>query len=286
MTNNNDRDSVEGVMLSNRERVGAGNSIVSLVASVPGKWELIQKIIFRDVSARYRQSFLGYLWALIMPLAALGIFSLIAKYRILPMGRLDMPYILFGVWSLSVWQLFTNTLTGCTNSLANAGPLVTKLNFPKDVLVISAVGQPAIEFLIRAVFVIVLFLFYQYAPGFDVLWVPLILLSVVFLAVGMGFFLSIANLLTRDVGNVVTLATVIGIFLAPVMYPAPVRWPFALVNYINPVSPLLIASQDLLSGNSLSHPWALLVSILFSLSIFFLGWKFFLYVLPRAIERA
>jgi lipopolysaccharide transport system permease protein len=286
MTNKDDRDYIEGVILSNRERSGAGNTVVSLLASVPGKWELILKIIFRDVSARYRQSFLGYLWALIMPLAALGIFSLISKYRILPMGQLDMPYILFGVWSLSVWQLFTNTLKGCTNSLANAGPLVTKLNFPKDVLVLSAVGQPVIEFLIRAVFVIALFLFYRYAPGFDVIWVPLILVSIILLSVGMGFFLSIANLLTRDVGNIVTLATVIGIFLAPVMYPAPVRWPFTIVNYINPVSPLLIATQDLLSGNSLSHPWALLVSTLISISIFILGWKFFLYVLPRAIERA
>ena len=74
------------------------------------------------------------------------------------------------------------------------------------------------------------------------------------LALGFGFILAIANLVLRDTGNALGMALTVGMFLTPVLYPAPVRWPFFLVNVLNPLSPFVTATQDLIAIGYVSRP--------------------------------
>jgi lipopolysaccharide transport system permease protein len=248
--------------------------------------ELIWQLVYRDFSVRYRQSIMGYLWAIAFPLVAVGMFAFLSRYRVLPMGNIEIPYIAFGIWSFSVWQLFVGCLINSTSSLSNAGTLVTKLNFPKDTLVIAAAGQPVFDFLIRILLVAAVFIWYQVVPGWQAIYIPLLLLPLVLLAIGFGFFLSVANLVARDFSKLVAIFAMFGMFLAPVLYPPPVRWPFTLVNTLNPVSPILIATQDLIIKGQILRPGSLVIAIVFALTVFFVGWRVFTLVLPRAIERA
>lgn len=266
--------------------VGSTARFGSLIRNAIQQRHLLWLVVHRDFTVRYRQSLLGYLWALVFPVLALVMFFVISRYRILPMGQLKIPYIIFGIWSISVWQLFAGCINNCTNSLAQAGTLVTKMNFSKDILVLAAAGQPVIEFLIRVVFIAAVCGYVGFLPGSTSVLIPLLLLPLVLMALGLGFFLSIANLAMRDIGNFIGVFMMFGMFLAPVLYPAPVSWPFNLVNVLNPVSPILIATQDLLSGGPLTHPALLAGSILFSFVVFIGGWKVFHFALPRVIERA
>ncbi len=248
--------------------------------------ELIWRLIQRDISVRYRQSYIGYIWAVVPQVATVALFTYLSRHRVFDMGATQLPYVIHALWSISVWQLFSTCLIGCTNSLVNSGTLVTKINFPKESLVIAATGQSIFDFLIRLLPVIFVMWWYEFLPGWEIIFIPFILFILVLLALGVGFILSIVNLVIRDVGNTISILLTFGMFLSPILYPPPLLEPFSLVNTYNPFSPLLIATQNFLSGSSLFYPNAMLIMIILSFTIFFLGWRIFHITMPRIAERA
>lgn len=248
--------------------------------------ELILRLMLRDISVRYRQSLLSYAWALITPLILVMLFTFLVSRRVLPVDETILPYPLFVLWNITVWRLFSGILIDGTESLVRAGSLVTKLNFPKEALVISAIGLPVFEFVIRLALIAVAFVWYGLVPSAGIFYIPVILIIIVLMAIGIAFYLSVANLVIRDIGNSLGIILSIMVFLTPVFYPPPDSSPFYLVNILNPLSPLLIATQDLFSQGRLSEPSLLIASSLLSLLIFFSGWRVFHLTLPRVTERA
>jgi lipopolysaccharide transport system permease protein len=247
---------------------------------------LIWLLILRDISVRYRQSVLGYLWAVIPQIVTVGAFAMLNAWRVVPMGETTIPYVIYAAWGISVWQLFAGCLSACTTSLASAGPLVTKINFPRETLVISAIGQPIFDFVVRLLPVIAVFVWYGFTPSWAVILLPFVLCPIILLALGFGFILSIANLAIKDTGNALGTALTIGMFLTPVLYPPPVRWPFTLINCLNPLSPLLTATQDLLALGTLSRPDLFGAACLFAAVAFLLGWRAFRVTILRAAGYA
>jgi len=259
---------------------------LAMFAELWNSRELIWRLIIRDISIRYRQSILGYVWAVLPQIATVVLFTYLSKHRVFDMGQTQLPYVIHALWSISVWQLFSSCLIGCTNSLVNSGSLVTKINFPKEALVVAAIGQAVFDFFIRLAPVLCVMLWYGFVPSWEIIFIPMILVFVILLALGAGFILSIVNLIFRDAGNAVNIFLTFGMFLSPILYPPPLHEPFSFINILNPFSPLLIATQDMLSGNDLSYPNAMLVMIAFSIVIFLMGWRIFHITMPRVAERA
>jgi lipopolysaccharide transport system permease protein len=247
---------------------------------------LIWLLILRDISVRYRQSVLGYLWAVMPQIVTVGAFAILNAWRVVPMGKTAVPYVIYAAWGISVWQLFTGCLSACTSSLAAAGSLVTKINFPRECLVIAGIGQPIFDFMVRLVPVIIVFAWYGFTPSWRAIFLPLALGPVIFLALGFGFVLSIANLAIKDVGNALGTALTIGMFLTPVLYPPPIRWPFTVINYLNPLSPLLTATQDLIAMGTLTRPELFTAACLFAIAALLLGWRAFRVTILRAATYA
>jgi len=248
--------------------------------------ELIWRLMIRDFSVRYRQSVLGYVWAVLPQIVTVAIFTFLSRHRVFDMGETALPYVIHALWSISVWQLFSSCLVGCTNSLVSAGSLVTKINFPKEALVLAAVGQGVMDFMIRLLPVTVVFIWFEFLPSWHAVAIPFLLLAVMLMAIGVGFFMAIINLVLRDAGNAISMLLTFGMFLAPILYPPPVREPFVVVNYLNPFSPLLIATQRLMSGQEIIFSTSLIVALVLSVTLFFLGWRVFHITMPRVAERA
>jgi lipopolysaccharide transport system permease protein len=226
------------------------------------------------------------LWAVLPSIVTVIVFAVLTQSRTIPVAETSLPYVAYTLWSISVWQLFAGCLNGCTNGLASAGSLVSKVNFPKEVLVMATIGQPLLDFMIRLILVAFVFISYEVPFRAQMIFVPFMLLPVILLATGLGFVLSIINLVLRDVGNILSMALTFGMFLAPVLYPPPTTWPSNLVNILNPFSPLLIASQDVIAHGSLSQPQAFLFSCLFSVLVFLVGWRVFRLTIYRVSTYA
>ena len=87
-------------------------------------------------------------------------------------------------------------------------------------------------------------------------------------------------------GNAVNIILTFGMFLSPILYPPPIREPFSLINVVNPFSPLLIATQELLAGSVLSYPNAMLIMMILSVIVCLTGWRVFHITMPRVAGRA
>lgn len=251
--------------------------------------ELIWRLYLRDFSARYRQSMLGYVWAIIPALVTAITFTWLNKSGRLPIGGTALPYSLFVLLNMSVWQLFANGLTGATQSLVNAGALITKINFPRESLVIAAFGQSVFQFIISCVLVAVAFIGYHIndhnvTPAWTVVFIPLAVLPLCLLTLGLGYILSLINGVLRDAGQVITFILMFWMFLTPVVYPAP-EHSGKIITYLNPVSPFLVATQDLAQKGGLTHPGGYLIGCVVSLIVFLLGWRVFHLTEPRIAER-
>ena len=249
--------------------------------------ELIWRLFLRDLSSRYRQSVFGYLWAVLPAIVMVATFTYLNHRKILPerFSQTDLPYPAYVLLGMTVWQLFSTGLVRTTHSLANARSIILKINFSREALLISAFGESIFNFLIRLVLVVIVFSWLRVVPAWTVVWVPLVLIGLSLLSVGLGFFLSIANAVFRDIGNSLTLVLTFAMFLCPVVYPAPTQWPKVLINYLNPVSPFIIAVQDLVSKGHLSQPIPLIGACIFSVVIFLLGWRLFHLAMSRIAER-
>jgi len=167
---------------------------------ISSRW-LTSQLFKRNFSATYRQSALGIFWVLIIPLVSVGIFIFLNRGGIFNTGAMTIPYPPFAVAGVALWQLFSVGLTLGANSLVSAGSMITKINFTRESLVISAVAQGAVPCFVQIVVALVLFAVYQIAPPMTALLVPLAVIPLLLLTLGLGFVLAPINGVLRDVGN-------------------------------------------------------------------------------------
>lgn len=245
--------------------------------------ELIWRLFIRDWSARYRQAALGYLWALIMPFVAIGTFAFLNSAGVLNIGATDAPYPIFALIGVTVWQLFASGLVAGCNSIVGAGGMVSKINFPREVLVFSSVSQAFFEFLIKTVLIVILFIVYKYTPSWAIILSPLALVPMIALTLGLSLILSLVNGVLRDTANMVALVTTFLMFLTPVLYP--IARGDNLLFALNPLSPLVNAPRDLIIYGHIKDPVSFYIASAFSVLIFFMSWRAFHLVETKIPER-
>jgi lipopolysaccharide transport system permease protein len=255
-----------------------------------GRW-LTWQLFKRDFKAVYKQSVLGILWVLIFPIITLGTFVLLTYAGKFVPGEMDVWYPIFALLGISFWQLFAVGLQSTTNSITSAGSLIAKIKFPRESLVFSAMGQAFVGFLIQMVLVaclIVYDVFWQHS-GFVLAWttilVPLTIIPLVLLALGLGFILSIANGVVRDIGKGIGVITTFLMFITPVLYVTPTEGFLGTLTKYNPLFYLTTLPRDLVLTGEVLHPLGYAVSVLLSVAAFFIFWIIFHLTETRIAER-
>lgn len=247
--------------------------------------ELIWRLFMRDFSARYRQSVLGILWAIILPLIAVGTFVFLNRTGVLNVGDTGVPYPVYALLGLTIWQVFAGGLTVCSNAIVGGGSLVVKINFPKETLVLAAMGQVVFEFLVRLTLLLIVMGLYGVVPKWTIIFFPLTMIILFVFTLSLGFFLSLLNVMLRDVANMATLLTTFLMFLTPVVYPVPKSGAFTKLMAFNPLSGLVTASRDMMVTGHLTDPGGFVWSATLAIVFFFFAWRVFHMVEPRMAER-
>lgn len=241
------------------------------------QWLTLQ-LFRRNFTANYKQSVLGILWALVVPLVSVVIFIFLNRGGILNIGDITIPYPLFALAGISIWQLFSVGLALGTNSLVASGTIITKINFPKKTLVITAALQGFVTFLIPLVIVFILFAAYTTPPPLTILLVPFAIVPLLLLTLGLGFFFSLVNSVIRDAGNSIVIIITFLLFATPVLYAKPAGGIVGIVSSYNPLYYLVSVPRDLLvlgnTGNLEGFAYSVIISIvvfLFGLFVFHLS---------------
>jgi len=247
--------------------------------------ELTLQLIGRDVTGRYRQSILGWLWAFLPAIGTTVLFTYLRDLRVLSLREVSIPYPAYVLLGMVSWQFFQGGLTAATQSLTAAGGMVSKLRFPRESLVLAAVGVALADAVLRTLMVACVFAWYGIQPEWTVVLAPLVLVPLVVLTMGLGLFLALFNALVRDVSAALPVGLSLFFFLVPVLYPPPVRWPHVLLNDLNPVAVIMIAVHDVVVLGYLTRPAAYAAASLIAVLVFFLAWRLFRMAQPFVAER-
>ena len=228
----------------------------------------------RIISARYQQSALGGLWAIAQPVAMVIIFTIVFT-RFVPVDTGGPPYLIFAYVTLVPWTLFATSLGDMTNSLVENMSLVNKIYFPREILPISAMLARLLDFFIAASLVIIMVLYFQISvEPMSLLYLPLILLTQLALAMGLGFIGATLNIFYRDVRYLVTVGIQLWFYASPIIYsvqlvPENIR-PF---YFLNPMAGVLEAYRDVILHNG-QPGYYIFISATSAVVLLFFGYWF------------
>ncbi len=206
--------------------------------------------IKNELRLRFIRSKLGGLWMIIHPLAQVLIFALILSEVLaakLPGIDNKYAYALYLMAGTLGWTLFAETIGKCLNLFVESGNLMKKMAFPRICLPFIAGGTTLATNLLLLVAIFAVFAVLGHMPDAHVLWLPVLILTTLLLAMGIGLILGVLNVFMRDIGQVVPVVLQALFWLTPIVYninilpEASQRW-FRL----NPLFPLIASYQNVM----------------------------------------
>lgn len=182
--------------------------------------ELIYVLGRRDIAVRYKQSFVGALWAVMQPLLLAGVFSLFfGLLADIDSGLPGVPYPVFAVLGMVTWLFFTSAVLTVSSSTASSASLLSKVYFPRLVIPLAALLSPIVDFAIALCVALVVTLAYSVVPPVQVVLLPLLVPLLLAVILGFGLWLSALQVKYRDIGNIVSFMLLVGLFITPIVYP-------------------------------------------------------------------
>lgn len=184
--------------------------------------DLFYFLVWRDIKVIYKQTVLGFAWAILQPVFSMIVFSVVFG-RLAQIPSDGVPYPLFSFTALVPWTYFSGAMAGSTQSLIANANMLSKVYFPRLVIPMTPVLAKLVDFAIALAVLFVLMAIYRWPPTWHIVWLPLLTLLMVLSAAGIGLWLSALAIQYRDVRFALPFLTQI------LMYAAPVVWPVSLI---------------------------------------------------------
>lgn len=248
--------------------------------------ELAWQLMKRDISAQYRQSFLGIAWAIIPPIVAAAGFTFATNSKVLNIGETDLPYPAYVMFSTVLWQTFLEAVTLPMQNVVQAKMMLAKISFPREALILAAVGQVLFNFFWKLLLIIAMFLWFKMPITASAILAPVALLHLIVFGTAIGMLLSPMGALYTDFAKAVPLTFGALMFFTPVIYPMPSgEGLFGLIVKLNPITPLLVTTRELATSGVISDPVGFWVSSALAFGGLLLAWLVYKLAMPYAIER-
>ena len=247
--------------------------------------ELLYMITYRDIKVRYKQSIMGFLWAILMPILIV-MAGLVVRYAYAlaahaPLKTADVASV--AVKSLP-WAFLVSSIRFACVSLINNKELVTKIYFPKEIFPMAAVMASFFDLLVASGALMIFLVVIQVGWSPYLLWTPVLLLTMVLLAAGIGVIVSAASLFFRDVKFIVEVLLTFAIFFTPVFYDVGMFGDKGKWLLLNPAAPILDGfGASIARHQSPDLAW-LAYSFSFALVSLLGGYVFFKHLEPAFAE--
>lgn len=243
-----------------------------------GLWryrDLLWFLMLRDVLVRYKQTVLGAAWAVIQPLAMMAVASIFFGRLLGVAAKVPVPYPIFFFSGMLAWTFFSGAVAAASMSLVNNAQMLRKIYFPRLIVPIASIGVPAIDLIVSALVLVAMMIWYDVAITWQLMLLPLLSMTMLAAALGVGLLLAALNVAYRDFRYVVPFMLQLWFFVTPVIFPVtivPVQWQWLL--QLNPMGGTIEAFRAAILGTSINYgAWAL--STLASCILLFLGLIYF-----------
>lgn len=205
--------------------------------------ELFYFFTWRDIKVKYKQTILGFAWAILQPLFFALIFTVFLGELISNKVNLKMPYPVFVLSGMILWNVFSTGLSSAANSMVSNSNIIKKIYFPRLIIPLSSVLVSLFDFLMAFLVLIPFLLFYNISLHWEaIFYIPLSLIITVISCVGLGSFLSALNLKYRDFRYVIPFLIQALLFITPVIYPSNLT-DNTLIKWIVLVNPMTAAIE-------------------------------------------
>lgn len=217
--------------------------------------ELLFFLAWRDILVRYKQTYVGIVWALGRPLITMLVFTLIfSKFAKLPSEGVPYPIMVFA--ALLPWQFFSSAFSGAGDSLISNAGMISKVYFPRLVIPTSAVIVSFVDFLISAIILVVLMAWYGFVPSLRIFTLPLFILVAFAAAMGAGLWIAALNVKHRDFRIIVPFVVQFGLYVSPVGFSStivPEEW--RLLYSLNPMVGVIEGFRWAILGGNTQLYW-------------------------------
>jgi lipopolysaccharide transport system permease protein len=238
--------------------------------------DILTMLTWRDIKVRYKQSVMGFAWAILMPILIIGsgliVMVAFAAMSGKPISKVDVLSV--AVKSVP-WAFFVGAVRFATNSLIMNKELVSKIYFPREILPLASVLANLFDFAVAGAFLTLLLLVLRVGFSLYLLWLPIIIGLLLLFSAGLGIVLACANLFFRDVKYLVEVFLTYGIFFTPVFYSASTLGKYGRLLLLNPVGPILESIRDVVILHRSPHLGWLSYSAAWSVIGLLVAWKLF-----------
>ncbi|MCP4215355.1 MAG: ABC transporter permease [bacterium] len=259
--------------------------IKSMFRDLKASRELALRLIIRDISALYRQTALGYFWAIFPPLVTGVVLIVLKSSSMMKIEGIPIPYPAYVMMGTVFFQLFVDALNAPLKIVTESKAILTKINLPREALILSGIGQVLFSFGVKLILLVGFFLYFKVSVGWTALLLPIPLLGLMLLGTMIGVLLIPIGLLYKDIQSTLLIATSGLVFLTPVAYPPNAEGILGKIMAVNPVTPLLMTAKDLITKGIPSDLGLFFIVFGATFVLLFVGWVIYRLALPIIIER-
>jgi lipopolysaccharide transport system permease protein len=237
--------------------------------------ELLYFLTWRDIKVRYKQTLLGVSWAVLQPVLAMILFTIVFGH-VARISSSGIPYPIFAYSALVPWYFFSTALQSASNSLVGNAQLVTKVYFPRIFVVASPVLGAAVDLVLAFVILVGLQAYYGIGPSIGAFALPALVLLAAAAATGLGAWLAALNVKYRDVRFVVPFLVQLWLFATPIVYSIDkLHEPWRTLFGVNPMAGVVLGFRWALAGAASPPGLLMLVSVLSGLVVLAAGVLYF-----------
>ncbi len=246
---------------------------------------LARRLFLRDKKAEYRQSVFGVLWAFITPFTNALIWIFLSASGAINIPGTGIPYPLFVFLGTMLWNIFSESVNMPLQQTNTSRDLISKINFPKEAILISGVYKTFFNTGIKLIIIIGILFFFKINPGFAFLEFLLMILFIMIFGIAIGLLLTPVGMLYKDIGRMIPMALGFLMYLTPVVYKETRFKSLQTFIDLNPLTPMINSARNLATGGSFENLTYLFIILLATLIIGFIGWLFYRVSIPIIVER-
>ncbi len=227
-----------------------------------------------NIQTRYSQTVLGIFWIVLLPLAMSGVLAL-AFTQFLRISY-DVPFIVFFLAGLVVWQLFSSGIFGGMNAILSKIGLINQVNFPREIAVLLVIGEGLVDFCFTFLAFVVVNALNGIYPSATWLYLPPLLFVLICFTLGLMFFLSSLSLMIRDIPQLFAVIMQLLFYLTPILYPVQnVPEQFRFIFIINPLGLIVQAFRDVTVYGRAPDALSLYYPLVAALTLLYMGYAYF-----------
>ncbi len=233
--------------------------------------ELFYILSWRDIKVRYKQTVIGIVWAILRPFLTMIVFTFVFGKVAGMKSEGAAPYSIMVFAGLLPWQFFSTAFSSASESLITNSNLLSKVYFPRLIVPTSAIITSFVDFLISLCILILLMVYFNYFPNWQIISLPFFTLLAFLQSFGFGLYLAALNVKYRDFRYVIPFIVQIGLYISPIGFSSsvvPEKWKF--LYYLNPMVSVIDGFRWSIIGKGAQYPFTIYFLISFAVTIFIL----------------